>query len=258
MRPVAITLALPILALVLAPPAVGAVPTSHLAWDACGGPLVRVLAPGQSAVTLYAWITGLDFAHQGFAASFAFAGDDPHACRSAADGRLEPADAWRFDVVGCQGPERASFDFAPAASLGCRWIGGAPNASTARHVDPAPSYMPPEWIRFLGVASYPTLPAPPASQALLLFAVRLDLSDARTGAAPPGSCGGLEAPLYVVDRWTELVEGVGCVERTLQATITDADGIAHPIAPGGARLTVDATPRPARSASWGRIKAQYR
>jgi len=236
----------------------GAEPTSRLGWGTCNGPLVQAITPGTSVVTIVLSVSGVDFAHQGFAASFGFAGDDPFACRAASDGRLEPADAWRFDVVGCQTPDRARFDFSSAATLGCPWIGGIPAApALSRHVDPAPSFMPPEWIRFLGVASYPVVPAPSPGQTLLLYAVTLDLSDATPGAAPPGSCGGLERPLYVVDSWSEQVDGVGCVTRALQATIFDATGTARPITPGPSRLTVD-TALPAVPATWGQIKAQYR
>ena len=241
-----------------APPA-RAAPLSHLAWDTCAGPAVRALAPRTSAVTIVLSVTGVDFAHQGFAASFALAGDDPHDCRAVDEARREPADAWRFDVVGCQGPGRARFDFASGATLGCPWIGGAPAAPAyGQHVDPAPSFLPPEWIRFLGTATYPTVPAPLAGQALLLFAVTLDLGDARAGAGTAGTCGGLETPLYGVDAWSERVESLACIERSLEAVIVDADGVPRPIAPGGARLTLDVTALPARAATWGAIKAQYR
>ncbi len=225
-----------------------------LSWNQCS-PVVSDLTTNTPGLySLFVSVTGFDQPHQAYESTLLY-GD--------ANGAVP--DAWRFDPVGCEGTPFVRIDHIAPSSVAkvCPSFQGAASTAQVKAVD----FVPPSdtgsgylltQMRCTLFNVYPNDGAgsPNFNPAVRYFLMRVefDLTYAVTGATTPNaSCGGWEQPMcfqlgragYLDLAGTEVPFGRSTPFG--QAPIVTFNG-------GG----VNCGTSPARPATWGSIKNQYR
>lgn len=216
---------------------------ASLNWDNCTGPLNKAIAPATTA-SLYASVIGHSSNHNAY-----------QVWVSLGSGSFGPMrDAWRFDPAGCQGSAFITIDhLAPAAVI-----------------KTCPSFQPP--IQQLAIKDYSFDPISGKTRAVLANAYPdgdLDGTNPATryflarflfdhtfsvvGATTPGAdCGGLEQAVcahFTSASWLNPADGVETEWAKNSEFVTANDATNETRCPGAT---------PAKSASWGSVKAQYK
>ena len=244
--------------------------TVDLSWNQCS-PVVSAASsdPANPVSTLY--VTARDWSepHTSYVVRLWFGGELP--CREMT---TSTPDAWRFDADGCNAGRLETFlAFASkACSPAAPAMGGSWNGHFVHYTAGSDFYAPTGSMRFVMFRNYAAVTPDPASR-YLLVGIRFDHSASIAGPGTPGvSCGGLETPLCVA-LWPyqrPTVLGPGCQDDVPEpdfdsAYIRSSDNTAVAFAhgQGWASFNVAGTfgcfqATPARDATWGAIKAQYR
>lgn len=214
----------------------------RLDWSTCSGlsPVDQAVLPGWS-VRLTATVIGQSAGHQAYELWFQVA---PQAGAPAPD-------AWRFDPGGCQGSDLISFDYMIAAAI--KTCPSFPGGLQAVQIKDFAFDAMTGRSRIVFANAYPPgLAAPIPQVRYLLLSVGFDHWFSTTGPTVPGvSCGGLETPLCFVltkANWLTL-DGVETPWAVDRGYLTAND-------PQGASACPGVTP--ARPATWGGLKSQYR
>jgi hypothetical protein len=208
-----------------------------LSWDACNGPINRALAPG-TKVALVASVYGQSLGHKAFQVRIFLR----------PVGSVLP-DAWRFDQGGCQGLQRISFEYLQAADACPAFQGDLPSVQVPDYAfDPVYN----RW-RIVFADAYPSgIAAPDPNVRYEMARIVFDHTHSVVGSASPdGSCGGLETPMCFYLRTAEWVSMTGDEVPFLVnqdfLTVNDPTFVSC----GSSEV-------PARPATWGAVKAQYR
>lgn len=219
-----------------------------MSWETCTPPVDPTAAnkiPGTTKASLIFSVTGNDQTHNAYQVRFLV---------SAAN-RTTP-DAWRFDNDGCQGDALLAINnFPPAAiSKACPAFKGASALEIKGYdnVNPTPDqpYLATQMRGNLAV-TYPPTVANPATRYFLAQFEFDHLFSVDGAGDPPNSCGGNDVPVCFA-----LLRPSGYVRVS--------DGIEYPFAASNSYVTYGATPlagcpeTPAKAATWGQIKSQYR
>lgn len=215
---------------------------ASLNWDSCTGPLNKAIAPATTA-SLYASVVGHSAPHNAYQVFV-----------SMGSGSFGPMrDAWRFDPAGCQGSAFITID----------------NLAPAAVVKTCPSFQPP--IQNLAIKDYSFDPISGKTRAVCAnaypdgdldgnnAAVRyflarflFDHTFSVVGATTPGvDCGGIEQAVcahFTSASWLSL-DGVETEWAKNSEFVTANDAANETRCPGAT---------PAKSASWGSVKAQYK
>jgi hypothetical protein len=218
-----------------------AVPAVRVSWDNCD-PLVvnKDIAPGTMA-SLYASVLGQDQPHQGYEVWLSL-GSGP--------GGL--ADAWRFDVDGCQGTAFVTLDHtAPAAVVKtCPSFQGNLASVQVKTYDYDPSSGK---ARAVVANAYPAgILNPLVGQRYFLMRGLFDHTFSVDGATTPGvDCGGLARGVcahITRAQWLSLT-GAEVPFAIANEYVTARDPANDTRCPGAT---------PTQPATWGSIKAQYK
>jgi len=217
-----------------------------MSWDTCVPPIDAATAnkaPGTAAVTAIFSVVGNDQAHKAHAVRFV---------ASAAD-RTTP-DAWRFDAAGCQTDAFITLLVVPPGALAkaCPAFKGANNLDIKAYA-PAGVASPYQPTQMLGTiaSAYDATPASVPATTYFLGGFVFDHTFSVNGAGTPGAdCGGNDIPF--------------CLALIQNTSYLTPDGTEVSFTVGSNYLTYAATPlagcpsTPARAATWGQIKSQYR
>jgi hypothetical protein len=229
----------------LASSAAHATPLVNLAWDACAGPIMKTVTPGGTP-SLYVSVLGQTEGHQGYEFRVRI--------RSwcGADGPIGTLpDAWRFGDGGCPAAGLVTIDHLPVNGIvTCPAFQGVLASQQAKSV---------VYDALLGVTSIflanaypPGIPNPDPATTYFLGRITFDQANGVNGPGVPGvSCGGLETPVCLnleQADWLDLSQnqhpwnvGNECVSANDPTAATACYGRT-----------------PARAATWGAIKGQYR
>jgi hypothetical protein len=244
-------------------------PTLDLSWSNCS-PIVstRFAVPGQPISTLFCSATGMDSVHTGYVVKLWFATE--MTCRA----ETSTPDAWRFDTPGCQSG-LAQVDFTGRDPACPQLSGPLPPALTLVDFEYSPpfddlwNYTAVCAMRLTTAVAYPNAPqTPDPAQRYHLLAIRFDHTHSVPGAGTPGvTCGGYDRSVCLA-LWSGMQTAGGyCLLPRPVASSFVSDGIEYPfqIGQGFASFGLDPATSfscfevvPARSATWGAIKAQYR
>jgi hypothetical protein len=243
--------------------------TVDLSWNDCS-PIVAATSadPDHPVSTLYVSARGWTEPHEGYVVRLWIGADLP--CEGLA---TSTPDAWRFDADGCNAGKVATF--LAFASKTCPSVAGAIggdwNGHFLAYTSGSDPYSPQGSMRFVMLRSYPTVVPDPATR-YLLVGIRFDHSSSTTGAGTPGvSCGGLETPICVA-LWPDqehIHGGPGCQPDSENRDVTsylrssDNAQVRFVHGQGWASVNVNGSfgcfqATPARDATWGSIKDQYR
>ena len=236
-------------ALALAVPAQAANGVFNLNWDSCIGPLDKAIAPGDEAnpnlAKLFGSVIGIDVPHKAYQMQIIFG-----------NGGATPQvpDAWRFDGPnGCQGPGYGTMDHL-STNKACPSMQASLSSLQIKDVNFVPDALPPQYSRTLLRAtlanSYPDgILTVSAATRYHLGAFVFNHQYSVNGSGTPGvTCGGLDVPICFA---------------TIVATYLTMDGAEIDFDMTGSRLvtangSAGCTPTPAKNATWGAIKSQYR
>ena len=232
------------LALTIAPTIARANPRIGLSWNQCDS--VETVHPVVSAdrvAHLFVFIEGLVGEVTGFEVEIQIRSTGGNACTCYYEHWGVPP-AWNFEPGGCQGPDRLNAEFRPPGS-GCPTLANQPSfASQTAVVYPGYcSYMTCptsyEALSLQAGATHPWSLATPIRTTL--WRLDFDLS-ASCAFAPSGvTCCPDDSPLSL--------QATGGLAWLKDGSTVQLDG---------SRVTYSSDAVPARSASWGQIKAIYR
>jgi hypothetical protein len=247
-----------------------AAPTLDLSWSNCSSIVsTRMPEPGQPVSTLYCSVTGMDQVHTGYVVKLWFATE--MFCRSA----TSTPDAWRFDADGCQSG-RAQVEFGKRHPACPALSGLLPPPLTIATFEYSPpldgsrNYTAPGAMRLIAATAYPSAPqTPDPAQRYHLFAIRFDHTDSVAGAGTPGvTCGGYDRALcFALWSGLDTHSGFCAWSRPPASLYVASDGTEEPFELGQGFASFGLDPAtafscfevtPARTATWGAIKAQYR
>jgi hypothetical protein len=218
-----------------------AVPSVRISWDACSPIVVnKQIAPAEGSVNLYVSASGVDQPHKAYQVEL-----------SLGSGNYGPlADAWRFDAAGCQGSSGLTMNHITSSKTCPSFQGTAQSLQIKNY-----SYDPASGKARLTLAnSYPAgvTAVNPATRYLLAHIV-FDMTYAVNGPSDPGNtCGNLERPV--------------CIAILPSTSWLDMGGVERPFAHENEYVTSNAPNNevgcpgavPAKPATWGAIKGQYR
>lgn len=213
--------------------------TVRLNWNPCTtGPVVTSGSPGD-AIMFWATVYGHVESHQGY---------EIRVRLQAPTGTPFP-DAWRFDDAGCQDPAFGFLNLNPqGATPFCPRFSQNTNAVTIHHY----SYDGLTDGATVAIASvYPTVAAADPAVRYAVFSARFDHLVSTIEPTVPGtSCGGFATPICIAVTKAEWTRSDGAVlPFTIQPNaITFNDPQGH----------VCEAATPARAATWGAIRGQYR
>jgi hypothetical protein len=218
-----------------------AIGTVDMTWDGCTGPVdktTNVAAPYSIFVT----VIGHDEGHKGYDVRIIYG-----------NASQQVPDAWRFDANGCEGSSLVTMDFNSKACPRFQQnssgnVGPITKVEFSPPFDPYPVTL----MRALFAWVYsPDVTAVNPGTRYLLVRIGFDLSQAVPGPGTPGiTCGGFEEPMCF---------------RLSNASFLDTNNVeklfnrSNPmlaVSFNGAGVCPGAVP--AKPATWGSIKGQYR
>lgn len=220
-----------------------------MSWDVCAPPVTHKANSTAPASLIFSEL-GNDETHTAYQVRFLMSAAGP-----TAGDRVTP-DAWRFDASGCQTAALIAINSSPPAALvkSCPAFKGAnaleiKNFATFPPGDPLP-YLETQ-MRGLLAVTYSAATANPL-QRYFLGEFLFDHTFSVDGAGTPGStCGGNDTPVCFA-----IIQPTGYIRQS--------DGLEYPFDIGNNFVTYGPTPAagcpatPARPATWGQIKSQYR
>lgn len=248
----AILAAFPILALLAAEPVLSAPGVLHFTWNGCGSVLNIPAVPGQSSgLHFVAYVTGQSDPTESYEVWILY-GTPQNAV----------PDAWRFDPVGCQGSSQVTVEHIPPPPLAATCpafqdAGGPHNSFFITDVDFSPPTLPyPTTVMRVALAVvYPAGNVPDPGKSYFLMGVNFDETFGVNGPGDPSvpTCGGLENVMcfkylkanYIINDGTMAEVAFG-PSALFNPTVNDANN-------SSCNSVV-----PARPATWGEIKSQYR
>jgi hypothetical protein len=221
--------------------------TVDMSWDVCA-PVVTHKANSTAAAPLNFSVLGNSEIHNSYQVRFLM---------SAAD-RTTP-DAWRFDAAGCQTDALISITSSPPAALvkSCPQFKGASpleikNFALFPPTDPNP-YLGTQMRGLLAVTYTPVTAVPTTRYFLGQFLFDHTFSVSGPGD-PPNSCGGNDIPVcFAIIQKTSFIEGPD--PQNPNEILFD---IGNNFATYGPTPMAGCPATPARAATWGQIKNQYR
>jgi len=226
-----------------------------MTWGLTCTPIVTDITPTAGPTSMIVSALGNDQTHNAYQVRFLIASTT----------RTIP-DAWRFDAAGCQGTSFITINHLPpaTASKTCPAFQGAnPSIQIKDYsfIQNSPDYPSTE-VRGVLANTYPagatSLPATRYFLAQFIF----DHTFSVVGATTPGAdCGGFETAMCLALLTGPRVGGEGTTSY-----LRLADGVEVPFDPGqtwlsthGATASCDQPGSvPAKDATWGQIKSQYR
>jgi hypothetical protein len=244
-----------------------AVPRVDLSWDSCSPIVTAKQAVPGTVSTLYCSVTGMDEPHMAYTVQL-FAGTE--------FGDLTPAlpDAWRFDPLGCQAKYGRIEFIAPNTKTCTPFSGPGPIPSAQIAViqyfpDGTSNDVFPGTMRVTCSLAYPNaIQTPDPARRYQLARIVFDHASSAVGAGTPEApCGGLEQPLcFALWSYVGTHGGFPFWWYTNLSYVTP-EGITKPMGLGQGYATygLDASGPwncfnsvPARSSTWGELKARYR
>lgn len=212
-----------------------------LNWDTCAGPIDKAVVPGTVA-NVWVSVLGQNALHKAYQLEIAL--KQAHTL----------ADAWRFDVAGCQGPSLIYLDLFPVIETKTCPIFmqvSSPSSQTRgfSYIEAA------GWGRVVLANSYPNGVASVNAQTrYLLGRVSFDQTFGVNGpSGRENACGGLEIPLCIdlVSASWQTLDGVDTPWAISQEYVTVND-------PANVTRCPSTETTPVRTKSWGMLKSQYR
>jgi len=216
-----------------------AVGTVDITWDGCTGPVDKTTTtPG--FYSIFITVIGQDQPTRAYDVRVVYG-----------NAAQEVPDAWRFDADGCETTARIQQD---ADSKECPPFGESASNNfvirSVRFTQPSDPYPQTLMQVLFAQSSAPGNAANPATR-YLLERIRFDLNAAAAGEGSATTCGGLEQPMCF---------------SLVHATFLDVDRNEIPFNRSRPMLTVSFNgppgecpwAAPARAATWGSLKDQYR